>query len=124
VTIHTSLNVTGRPAQFGRSLLPEVSGKLITQFADNLEALIASDGAAASETAQDEAADSGEEGGSAVAATATQPAAPLPQQEESLNLIKLVGGPILKRVIPIAAAGALIAIFGRRIRGLVRRSKS
>src|SRR5246127_2826069 len=39
VSIHTSLNVTGRPAQFGRSLLPEVSGKLIAQFATNLEAL-------------------------------------------------------------------------------------
>src|SRR5580693_7888363 len=36
VSIHTSLNVTGRPAQFGRSLLPEVSGKLIAQFASNL----------------------------------------------------------------------------------------
>src|SRR5580698_10622988 len=36
VAIHTSLNVTGRPAQFGRSLLPEVSGKLIAQFASNL----------------------------------------------------------------------------------------
>ena len=45
VSIHTSLNVTGRPAQFGRSLLPEVSGKLIAQFASNLEALIASDSA-------------------------------------------------------------------------------
>src|SRR6202044_1339133 len=41
VSIHTLLNVTGRPAQFGRSLLPEVSGKLIAQFAANLEALIA-----------------------------------------------------------------------------------
>src|SRR3984885_3694442 len=40
VSIHTSLNVTGRPAQFGRSLLPEGSGKLIAQFATNLEALI------------------------------------------------------------------------------------
>ena len=40
VSIHTSLNVTGRPAQFGRSLLPEVSGKLIDQFATNLRALI------------------------------------------------------------------------------------
>src|SRR5579875_3089776 len=45
VSIHTSLNVTGRPAQFGRSLLPEVSGKLIGQFATNLEAMIAQDGA-------------------------------------------------------------------------------
>ena len=40
VAIDTSLNVTGRPAQFGRSLLPEVSGKLIAQFATNLQALI------------------------------------------------------------------------------------
>src|SRR6266700_4713087 len=47
VSIHTSLNVTGRPAQFGRSLLPEVSGKLIAQFASNLEALITSDSAGA-----------------------------------------------------------------------------
>src|ERR1700722_15181905 len=46
VAIHTSLNVTGRPAQFGRSLLPEVSGKLIQQFATNLEAMIAADTAA------------------------------------------------------------------------------
>ena len=47
VSMHTTLNVTGRPAQFGRSLLPEVSGKLIAQFASNLEALIASDSAPA-----------------------------------------------------------------------------
>ena len=46
-TIHTSLNVTGRPAQFGRSLLPEISGKLIAQFADNLAALISADSGAA-----------------------------------------------------------------------------
>src|ERR1700744_5512490 len=57
VSIHTSLNVTGRPAQFGRSLLPEVSGKLITQFATNLEAMITADNAtaAAEETASPEA---------------------------------------------------------------------
>src|SRR5277367_1310 len=46
VSIHTSLNVTGKPAQFGRSLLPEVSGKLIQQFATNLEAMINADTAA------------------------------------------------------------------------------
>ncbi len=49
-TIHTSLNVTGKPAQFGRSLLPEISGKLIAQFADNLAALITADGAAGATT--------------------------------------------------------------------------
>jgi len=51
-SIHTSLNVTGRPAQFGRSLLPEVSGKLIDQFAANLEALIEADAAPATAPAE------------------------------------------------------------------------
>jgi uncharacterized protein len=149
VSIHTSLNVTGRPAQFGRSLLPEVSGKLISQFATNLEALITADGAAAggagaasvgsASAAGTEAASSGEAAaatavgvteatGTAASATTARPTptqtAVLPQQEDSLNLIKLVGVPILKRVIPIAAAAALIAILGRRARGMFKRSKS
>ncbi|HZB30775.1 MAG TPA: SRPBCC family protein [Streptosporangiaceae bacterium] len=36
VTVHTKLNVTGRPAQFGRNILSEVGGKLIGRFADGL----------------------------------------------------------------------------------------
>src|SRR5215472_2124913 len=51
VSIHTALNVTGRPAQFGRSLLPEVSGKLIAQFAENLAALVTAGGANAADAA-------------------------------------------------------------------------
>jgi uncharacterized protein len=134
VSIHTSLNVTGRPAQFGRSLLPEVSGKLIDQFATNLAALIDStNGPAEAALTQDAAAVTGDAAGAATAAgtaaaaqataTPAQPVARL-QQEDSLNLIKLVGGPVLKRIIPVAAVAALIAIFGRRIRGLFSRSKS
>jgi uncharacterized protein len=130
VSIHTSLNVTGRPAQFGRSLLPEVSGKLIGQFATNLEAMITADGATATETpaegapaAESTEAPSGEATATATP-TPTQSAAVLPRQEDSLNLIKLVGVPVLKRVIPIAAVAALIAVFGRRIRGMFKRSKS
>jgi uncharacterized protein len=130
VSIHTSLNVTGRPAQFGRSLLPEVSGKLIDQFAANLAALIDSSNSANAAPAQDAATATGDAAGAATAAgtAAATPGptlvAPPQNQEDSLNLIKLVGGPILKRVLPIAAVAALIAIFGRRIRGLFSRSKS
>ena len=137
VSIHTSLNVTGRPAQFGRSLLPEVSGKLIDQFAANLAALISSSEAGAGAeaeaapaqdaTATGDAASAAAAAGTAAATQSTaapaQPVAQL-QQEDSLNLIKLVGGPVLKRVIPVAVAAALIAIFQRRIRGLFSRSKS
>jgi carbon monoxide dehydrogenase subunit G len=41
VTVHTTLNVTGKPAQFGRGVMNEVSGKLIGIFADNLAAMLA-----------------------------------------------------------------------------------
>ncbi|MGC2009283.1 SRPBCC family protein [Trebonia sp.] len=138
VSIHTSLNVTGRPAQFGRSLLPEVSGKLIDQFAANLRALIDSTNRPAeaepeAAPAQDAAAAMGDAASTATAAgtaaatqTTAAPAQPVAQlqQEDSLNLIKLVGGPVLKRVLPIVLGAALIAIFQRRIRGLFSRSKS
>src|SRR5712671_5564585 len=40
VVIHTTMNVTGRPAQFGRGVIAEVGGKLIEKFADNLAQLI------------------------------------------------------------------------------------
>src|ERR1700760_919003 len=40
VVIHTTMNVTGRPAQFGRGVIAEVGGKLVEKFADNLAQLI------------------------------------------------------------------------------------
>src|ERR1700722_1651469 len=128
VGIHTSLNVTGRPAQFGRSLLPEVSGKLIAQFATNLEAMISADGAGTETAAGGEMADaaSGAAGateGSAgeTAPVAAVPAAPVVKQEESLNAFTFIVVPILKRVLPVAAVGAAITVV---IRKLVRNRKS
>ena len=122
VSIHTSLNVTGRPAQFGRSLLPEVSGKLIQQFATNLEALISSDNpaaAASGETASPEAdGTAADSSGAAAPAAATPAPAPVMKQEESLNAFKFVVVPVLKRVLPVAAvgaAGAAIAVIIRRL---------
>ena len=40
VIVHTTLNVTGKPAQFGRGVLAEVGGRLIGIFAANLEAML------------------------------------------------------------------------------------
>src|SRR5215469_4532293 len=42
VVVHTSMNVTGRPAQFGRGVMAEVGGRIIEKFATNLAALLAS----------------------------------------------------------------------------------
>jgi uncharacterized protein len=136
VSIHTSLNVTGKPAQFGRSLLPEVSGKLIQQFATNLEAMINADTAAEGTAAPGAATDAGtDEAGANAAAdedapgavqepagsapttpAAARPAAPVVKQEESLNAFKFVVVPILKRLIPVAAVGAAIAVVFSRLR--------
>lgn len=48
VVVHTTMNVTGRPAQFGRGVMAEVSGRIIERFATNLAALLASGAPAAS----------------------------------------------------------------------------
>jgi len=36
VTVHTTMNVTGRPAQFGRGVMADVGGRIIERFASNL----------------------------------------------------------------------------------------
>jgi carbon monoxide dehydrogenase subunit G len=140
-TIHTTLNVTGRPAQFGRSLLPEISGKLIAQFADNLAALIAADGATASPAGETTAPegetaapageapaateDPGEDAGVATAIAppvAATPAPAPPKQEEHLDAVKYIVVPVLKRAIPVAAVAAGLAVLARTL--LRRRRKS
>jgi carbon monoxide dehydrogenase subunit G len=56
VTVHTTLNVTGKPAQFGRGVMAEVGGRLIGIFADNLAAMLAAEPAATADgsAAEDE----------------------------------------------------------------------
>jgi carbon monoxide dehydrogenase subunit G len=54
VTVHTTLNVTGKPAQFGRGVMAEVGGKLIGIFADNLAAMLAAEPAADTDISDEE----------------------------------------------------------------------
>jgi carbon monoxide dehydrogenase subunit G len=61
VVVHTTLNVTGRPAQFGRGVMAEVGGKLIGIFASNLADMLAAEPPQAAELAQDAPAGQQEE---------------------------------------------------------------
>src|SRR4029077_16100665 len=75
-SMHTTMNVPGRPAQFGRGVMVEVGGKLVEQFAQNLRQLITDDsagggGAAASEAGSTEASAATDGGASAEQATTT-----------------------------------------------------
>ena len=129
-SMHTTMNVTGRPAQFGRGVMIEVGSKLVEQFAQNLRQLIAEDGAAGGNTAAtatDEADGTSQDGpGStqpspvvpAAATTSTPtaatPTAPPPAASaDSINLVKLVGPSLLKRVVPAVVAAAGLALLGR-----------
>jgi uncharacterized protein len=148
VTMHTTMNVTGRPAQFGRGVMVEVGGKLVDQFAANLAQQIAGEGAGlapaadggtatanggtAAASADDTHNPNGAGTGTGTAAATHQdgaaPVAPVteappspPAKQDSINLVRLVGPAILKRVVPIAAIAAALALLGRR---LFRRSRS
>jgi carbon monoxide dehydrogenase subunit G len=153
VTMHTSMNVTGRPAQFGRGVMVEVGSKLVEQFAANLAKLIGGDTgsgdagsgdsgsgtAAGASSAVDGAgapaatADTSAGNGSGGAAASTTPASAVsatpasavsgaagsvastsaPAQEDSLNLVKLVGPALLKRLVPVVAGAAGVALLSR-----------
>jgi carbon monoxide dehydrogenase subunit G len=56
VVVHTSLNVTGKPAQFGRGVLAEVGGRLVGIFADNLASMLAAEPPAAAAGADENGA--------------------------------------------------------------------
>jgi carbon monoxide dehydrogenase subunit G len=145
VSIHTTMNVTGRPAQFGRGVIAEVGGKLVEQFAQNLAQMISDGGdgtpadaspadasPADADPADADPADvstadvSPAESAAAVAPppalTATTP--PAVQNEDSINLVRLVGPAVLKRVLPVAAGIAVLALLGRKVRHLLHRGAS
>jgi uncharacterized protein len=156
VTMHTTMNVTGRPAQFGRGVMVEVGGKLVEQFAANLAKLIAGDTGAAGSGGAAGSADAGSsvpagtsdagtgvggDGASAPASTAdartgngsdgaavAAAAAPVtdtssPAQEDSLNLIKLAGPVVLKRLVPVVAGAAALALLSRLLWRLRHRAE-
>jgi uncharacterized protein len=104
VNVDTELTVTGRPAQFGRGVMVDVSNKLLGTFADCLERTLAADQPpAAAEPVVP------------VEAVAREPVT-APSSPEAIDLLETAGGPVLKRVLPAAAAIALLVLVWRLIR--------
>jgi hypothetical protein len=64
----------------------------------------------------------GTTGGASTSTTVT-PTPAAPAQDDSLNLVRLVAPAILKRVLPVAAIAAGLALLGRRIRRALRNKK-
>ncbi|MEY4400310.1 MAG: hypothetical protein RL072_175 [Actinomycetota bacterium] len=100
-TVDTDLNITGKVAQFGRGALADVSDKLLLQFVDNLNTLIAAEGTTAP-----------------MSNATQQPSVRKIEQHHEvapLDLLDAAGGTILKRLTPvfivIAVAVAAFVIF-------------
>jgi carbon monoxide dehydrogenase subunit G len=104
VQVATDLELTGKPAQFGRSIIADVSGRLIDQFATNLAALMV-----ASETPTAAAS---------VASAETVRAASAPTAEGSaLDVWTLVPTPVRVAVRVVLPALLLLTtgwLLGRR----------
>jgi carbon monoxide dehydrogenase subunit G len=94
VTVHTTLNVTGKPAQFGRGVLNEVGGKLIGIFSDNLAKMLAAEQVQAPEPA------AGAATGLSAAASASDELAPDPVEDD-------LAQPLEELALPVRAYNSL-----------------
>jgi len=101
VEVDTDLAVTGKPAQFGRGVLADVSAKLVDQFAACLSEEIAA--------GQPAAAPGEPEPPPAAPAAPRKPA-------EAIDLLETAGAPVLKRLAPLMAGLLLVLLVVRRLR--------
>jgi carbon monoxide dehydrogenase subunit G len=114
VKVETDLNITGRPAQFGRGIMEDVSSRMLDDFARRLEREIV-DGEARAAAAEAD--------GDGAMPSPTAPAAPPPSDaENALDLGSVVMGPLAKRagiaaaVLAVFAVGLAVLLRGRRRR--------
>jgi uncharacterized protein len=136
VTVDTELAITGRPAQFGRGVMVDVSNKLLGMFADCLERTLAADQAApvpaggAAEAVPGEpaaapaAAVPGEPTavlaaagvpGTSAATRAAEPEAQRPTPE-AIDLLGVAGVPLLKRALPALSVVVVLVLLWRILR--------
>jgi hypothetical protein len=129
VTVATDLTVTGKVAQFGRGVMADVSGKLLTQFVECLESTVLAppnldttvDQPARQEERQAIGVPEGsvEENAPAQDMTA-RPVRTIDSPEaEPVDLLDAAGAPVVKRVAPVLAVLAVAWL----IRILVRRRR-
>jgi uncharacterized protein len=98
VLVETELSVTGRPAQFGRGIMQDVAGSMLTDFARSLSEMMAS------EPAVEESA----------APRPARAAEPEQAQKEALDLTGHVGGVLRQRLAKWTGLAALKRLFSRQ----------
>lgn len=104
--VTTDLTITGKVAQFGRGAMKDISDKLLAQFVENLNTLIAEQPAASSApVAEAPTTDSAETPAPTGVRTIDAPeAAPI-------DLLSTAGGTIAKYALPAVAAAVAIVVL-------------
>jgi carbon monoxide dehydrogenase subunit G len=141
VTMITDMKVTGRPAQFGRGVMADVSDKIIGQFASCLsdklgssaeEASASADSGSGAAASSSSSASAGGSGSSTTSVSTAAPAtsgtpstngsgpklvsAPQSNQVEAINLLDSAGAPIVKRLAPVLLGLLALFIVVRRLK--------
>ncbi|RZQ60667.1 SRPBCC family protein [Amycolatopsis suaedae] len=101
-SVATDLNVTGKPAQFGRGLIGEVGGKILDSFAECLAGKLAPepDEPAPEVTAPPERGDA--------------------EPDTAIDLMEVAGGSVARRIGPVLVAVAAVLAVVAVVRALRR----
>ena len=114
VEVATDLQITGKPAQFGRGVIQDVSDRLLDQFVACLQDTL---GAAPAEPEPVLAAAPEPAQAAAPPTAGADPVAPAPVADApELNLLAAVGPAVLKRLGPPLLGLALLVTLIRRLR--------
>lgn len=126
VVVTTDLNVTGRPAQFGRGVMGDVGEKIIDRFAENLHAQLDEEHASGGTTTDGDETDGDEDGGEAAdgdgadggddaaggaGESGPRRVAPVAPRDEALDLMDVAGPAAAKRLVPVAVAAVALLVL-------------
>lgn len=109
VDVSTELAISGRAAQFGRSLLAEVSNTMIDEFVRRLQAMISGELGAAQSPAAPAAAEA-RAGTTVTAPTATAPVSA--GEGESLDVVRTIVVPMARKAVVPLGVGVLSLLVG------------
>ena len=116
VDVVTDLTVTGKPAQFGRSMISDVSAKLLGQFADCLAGKLAESSVPAADAASAAAPPAADAAAPAAAPTAAAVEAPASYETdydtEPIDLLGVTGGTaVARRAAAVGLGAVLLAVL-------------
>ena len=115
IEVDTDLNVTGKPAQFGRGVLADVSAKLVDRFAACLSEEIRAGTPVAAAPSADGAAATDSAPAAPAAPAGPRPATVRPPAE-AIDLLGTAGAPVLKRLAPVLVGLIAVLLLVRRLR--------